>query len=301
MAEITLFTAPKPFTNPHIATIQRNAIQNWTHLGPQVEVLLMGREEGMAEVSAELGVRHVHEVKCNEAGPPLINSMIDFARSLTDSPFLAISNADVLYMPDLISATQAMARLKDKFLLLGQRWDLDVQQELDFSPGWDKVLWQDVKARGKLHPPLGSDYFIFPRDLFTDIPDFTIGRSAWDNWMIYYANEQGWAVVDATPSLRIIHQDHDYSHLPGNRPPYKLPETKKNIDLAGGLDNLLTIMDIPTQLVDGELRPAPASFLRLVRKVEVMVDPKDGRKNGIRWALTRQVRKLRRRLTEDYQ
>ena len=49
MTLITAFTAPKPFTNPHIATIQRNAIQSWIHLGSEVEVLLMGDEEGMAE------------------------------------------------------------------------------------------------------------------------------------------------------------------------------------------------------------------------------------------------------------
>jgi len=301
MAEITLFTAPKPFTNPHIATIQRNSIQNWIHLGPQVEVLLMGQETGMAETAAEMGVRHVHEVACNEAGPPLISSMIEFARTLTDSPFLAISNADVLYMPDLIKATQAMARLKDKFLILGQRWDLDIREELDFSPNWEQRLWDDVKKHGKLHPPLGSDYFIFPRELFMNVPEFTIGRSAWDNWMIYFAREQGWPVVDATPSLRVIHQDHDYSHLPGNKPPYKLPETKRNIELAGGWERLLTIMDIPNQLADGKIQKAPLTPLRLVRKFEVIVDPKDGKKQGVRWGLTRQLKKLRRKLTRDSQ
>ena len=301
MAEITLFTAPKPFTNPHIATIQRNSIQNWIHLGPQVEVLLMGQETGMAETAAEMGVRHVHEVACNEAGPPLISSMIEFARILTDSPFLAISNADVLYMPDLITATQDMARLKDKFLILGQRWDLDIREELDFSPNWEQRLWDDVKKHGKLHPPLGSDYFIFPRELFMNVPEFTIGRSAWDNWMIYFAREQGWPVVDATPSLRVIHQDHDYSHLPGNKPPYKLPETKRNIELAGGWERLLTIMDIPNQLADGKIQKAPLTPLRLVRKFEVIVDPKDGKKQGVRWGLTRQLKKLRRKLTRDSQ
>ena len=30
---LTLFTAPKPFTNPHIALIQRNAIRSWMALG----------------------------------------------------------------------------------------------------------------------------------------------------------------------------------------------------------------------------------------------------------------------------
>ena len=37
MALITLFSAPKPFIDSHIATIQRNAIKSWTLL-PDVDV-----------------------------------------------------------------------------------------------------------------------------------------------------------------------------------------------------------------------------------------------------------------------
>ncbi len=299
MASITLFTAPKAFTIPLNIIIQRNAIKNWIALGSEVEVLLMGRETGMAETAAELGVRHVPEVECSEAGPPYISSMMDYARRLTSSPYLAISNADILYLPDIIHATQMAARLSDKFLLLGQRYDLDVPEDMEFTAGWEERLWQDMQSRGKLHPPLGSDYFIFPRSLLEDIPDFTIGRSGWDNWIIYHAIQEGWTVLDATPSLRIVHQNHDYSHLPGNRPPYKLPETKRNIALAGGEENMLTIMDIPKQLVDGSVRSSPITSLRLVRKLEVALTPKDHKKKGLRWTLTRQVRKLRRRLTGD--
>jgi hypothetical protein len=299
MTEITLFTSPKAFTFPHINLIQRNSIKNWIALGSQVEVLLMGRETGMAETAAELGVRHIPEVECSEAGPPYISSMMNFARRLTSSLYLAISNADVLYFSDMISATLAASRLSDKFLLLGQRYDLDIQNELDFSNGWEDRLWQDTLQRGKLHPPLGSDYFIFPRKLLEDIPDFTIGRSGWDNWIIFHAIQEGWLVLDATPSLRVIHQNHDYIHLPGNRPPYKLPETRRNISLAGGEENMLTIMDIPNQLVQGQVKSSPTTSLRLVRKLEVALTPKDKHKKGLRWSLTRQVRKLRRNMTGE--
>lgn len=299
MTLLTLFTAPKPFTNPHINIIQRNAIQNWLQLGPEVKVLMMGRETGMPEVAAELGVHHVHEVACHEAGPPIISSMIDYARRLTDSPYLCITNADVLFFPEILSTTLAVARLADKFLLLSQRWDLEIRDLYDFSPGWETRLWHEVQSRGRLHPPLGSDYFIFPRELLEDIPDFTIGRSGWDNWIIYHAMQEGWATLDITPSLRIVHQNHDYSHLPGNRPPYKLPETKQNIALAGGEENMLTIMDMPQQLANGKIRPSPITPLRLIRKLEVVLTPKDHQKTGLRWTLTRQVRRLRRRLTAE--
>ena len=41
MSLLTLFSAPKPFTDPHIALIQYNAIQSWTLL-PDVEIILLG-------------------------------------------------------------------------------------------------------------------------------------------------------------------------------------------------------------------------------------------------------------------
>ena len=40
---LTIFTAPKPFTNPHIDTIQRNAIRSWVELGEAVQVVLVER------------------------------------------------------------------------------------------------------------------------------------------------------------------------------------------------------------------------------------------------------------------
>jgi hypothetical protein len=299
MTLLTIFTAPKPFTNPHINIIQRNALQNWLQLGPDVAILMMGRETGMPEIAAEMDVRNVPEVQCHEAGPPIISSMLDHARKLTDSPYLCITNADVLFFPEILETTLAASRLSDKFLLLSQRWDLEIKELYDFSAGWENRLWADVQSRGKLHPPLGSDYFIFPRELLADIPEFTIGRSGWDNWIIFHAMQEGWATLDVTPSLRIVHQNHDYSHLPGNRPPYKLPETKQNIALAGGEENMLTIMDIPRQLAEGKIRSSPITPLRMIRKLEVALTPKDGQKKGIRWTLTRQVRRMRRKLTSE--
>ena len=52
MAGITLFSTPKPFTDPFIATIQRNALRSWSLLGPEVEARAVSLEHdkvGLAE------------------------------------------------------------------------------------------------------------------------------------------------------------------------------------------------------------------------------------------------------------
>src|SRR5829696_1681751 len=98
---ITLFSAPKPFTDPHIATIQRNAIKSWTLL-PEVEVLLLGDEPGLAEAARELGVVHIRNVACNESSTPLISSMFELARQNSNSDLLSIINADMILMSDFV-------------------------------------------------------------------------------------------------------------------------------------------------------------------------------------------------------
>src|SRR5512141_555237 len=105
MSLITLFSAPKPFTNPHIATIQRNAIKSWTLL-PDVEVILLGEETGLAEAARELGVKHISNVARNESGTPLISSMFQLVRENSNSDLLCIINADMILMPDFVETAR---------------------------------------------------------------------------------------------------------------------------------------------------------------------------------------------------
>jgi hypothetical protein len=272
MPLITLFSAPKPFTNPHIAMIQRNAIKSWTLL-PDVEIILLGEEAGLAEAAPGLGVKHIPHVECNANGTPLISSMFELARENSNSELLCIINADMILMSDFLEAARQSRRLRDKFVLLSQRWDLDISQPLEFTEGWQNSLRSTVNRQGRLHRPAGSDFFLFPRSCYTDIPDFTIGRAGWDNWMIYKALKEKWTVIDCTPSVMILHQNHDYSHLPGGKPHYEHPDTNENIRLAGGEANIrYTILDATHRLTaGGKLVRPKMSYLRFMRKVELFL------------------------------
>lgn len=271
MPLICLFSAPKPFTNPHIAMIQRNAIRSWTLL-PDVDVILLGEETGLAEVARELHVKHIPAVKRNPNGTPLISSMFELARENNSSELLCIINADMLLMSDVVEAARRARSMRDKFVLLSQRWDLDVTQPIEFSEGWQNRLSSMVHSQGVLHRPAGSDFFLFPKSCYTAIPNFTIGRAGWDNWMIYKARLEKWTVIDCTPSVTIIHQNHDYSHLPGGKPHYEHPDTNENIRLAGGEANIrYTILDATHQLVDVKLVLPRMSYLRFMRGVELFL------------------------------
>lgn len=268
-ALITLFSAPKPFTNPHIATIQRNAIRSWLALGDAVEVLLLGDEEGLSQNAAELGVRLIHEVKRNAQGTPLVSSLFELARKNSSAPLLAYVNADILLMPDFVAGARALQATGKPFLGVGQRWDLDVTSAIDFNAPWVDELRGAIRQNGALHPPAGSDYFLYPRDCFTAMPAFAIGRAGWDNWMIYWARREGWQVVDATADIQIVHQNHDYSHLPGGQPHYRLPETGVNVRLGGGRRTIFTLADVNYTLMDGKIQAVPLQGRKLWREVEI--------------------------------
>ena len=267
MAFITLFSSPKPFTDPHIATIQRNAIKSWTLL-PDVDILLIGAESGGEETANEFSAKYLPDVKCSESGTPLISSMFQLARENSSSDLLCIINTDMLLFPDFLAAARRSSSpirghvQLDNFILLSQRWDLDVTEPIDFTDGWGDRLRSTVHGQGGLHRPSGSDYFLFPRACYTEVPDFAIGRAGWDNWMIYKARQEKWPVIDCTPSVMVVHQNHDYRHLPEGKPHYEHPETNENIRLAGGPAAVrYTILDATHRLKDGRLiRPA---FTRL--------------------------------------
>lgn len=295
---MTVFSAPKPFTDPHIAVIQHNALGSWKALGPSVSVALVGSEAGMCEAAAEHGVPQFDDVRRSPEGTPLVSSIFELGREAADSPYMAYINGDIVLFPDLLEAVDCLeALLPDRpFLMIGRRWDLDVTERLDFSDGWEQRLRDEVARRGVLHRPAGSDYFVYPRSAFADVPDFAIGRAGWDNWMIYHARRMGWPVIDGTPSVTIIHQSHDYSHLPGGRPHYDHEESRKNMALAGGLAAMYMVLDSTHELRDGELRRPALDRMRLVRAIERTLMPPDGRLRGPRGALARKFRRMRRNL-----
>jgi len=266
MPLITLFSAPKPYTDPHIALIQRNALHSWTLL-PDVEVILLDNEEGLAETVKEFNVKHVPDAKCNDNGTPLISSMFEMARQNSHSDLFCIINADMI-----VEAAKQVVKLKDKFVLLSRRWDLDVTHPIEFSEGWQSRLEAMVRTQGQLHRPAGSDFFLFPKSCYQDVPNFAIGRAGWDNWMIYKARKEKWPVIDCTPSVMIVHQNHDYSHLPDAKPHYEHPDTDENIRLAGGQANIrYTILDSTYELVNGKLMRPKMSYLRSMRGVELFL------------------------------
>jgi hypothetical protein len=224
--------------------MQRNAIQSWLRLSPPCEVILFGEEEGIAQVVVDLKIRHEPDLVCNEYGTPLVSDVFEKARHLGTQNLLCYVNSDIILLSDFVKAIQRI-HFK-RFLMVGQRWDVDLKALWDFGqPTWEALLREYVSHHGTIHPPLGSDYFVFPRNEGIEkIPPFAIGRPGWDNWLIYKARKLHIPVIDATKVVTVIHQNHDYSHiLNQNGGPWDGPEANRNRALMGGYECAFTLLE----------------------------------------------------------
>lgn len=295
MSYLTVFSTMKPFDDSHIATIQSNAVNSWCKLGSDVEILLVGDESGVEEIAHQTQVHHEAFVARNEWGTPLISSIFSIAESISESPYLMYSNADIIMTSDLMLALNTVAKRYDSFLMVGQRTDLDITTMINFDGEWENELVKVARERGKFHPT-GIDYFLFSRGLYPSIPEFAIGRSGWDNWMIYNVMERGIPVIDATADVMAIHQNHDYMHLPDGQHHYDLDESKRNIQLAGGEDRMYIILDSNRALIKNKIRAPKLSVVRVLRRLERALMNIHGKPNDRRWTFIRRFRRLRRKL-----
>lgn len=247
---LTIFACPKPFTDPHIAIIQRNAITSWTLLRPRPEIILFGDEPGVAEICEQLGLTHVPEVERNEYGTPLLNDIFEKAQRLASYDVLCYANADIILIGDFIRAVQRVTMWRDRFLMVGRRWDVDITKPLSFEqPDWEKQVRSLALNTNRPRSDAWIDYFVFARSLLLEMPGFAIGRLVWDNWLVWRARSLKIPVVDVSSVVIAVHQNHDYSHHPeGEKGVWYGEEAKRNYDLAGGWNHFCTIADATHRL-----------------------------------------------------
>ena len=255
---ITLFTCPKPFRG-HINIIQRNAIQSWRLLRPEPEIILIGNDEGVPEITQEFNLSYIPEVKRNDFGTPLLSSIFSNAERKAANDLICFINADILLLDDFMPAMQGALQLQPTCLMVGQRWNLEIKESISFQPNWENYLRDMVKKLGKIEIPNAMDFFVFPKGLFDHLPPFTLGRTMYDNWLVSQARLRGIPVIDLTDMVTVIHQNHDYlHHRRGKIGVTKGEEAKANKKLAQGSLFAFTTWDADYKLTDkGVMRKSP--------------------------------------------
>jgi len=253
---LTLFALPKPFLG-HINVIQRNALNSWIRLVPSCQILLFGNEEGTSEIAHEFGIQHISYVAKNEFGTPLVNDLFSKAQQIAIFPIMCYVNSDIILMNDFMKAITIIDSWNSNFLAIGRSWNLKHENQLDFNQSDWCIRLHDLllEKNCELREPWATEYFVFHRYFYQNLPPFALGRAYFDNWLIWKARSQKAFVVDITFYASVIHQLHDYSHVPGGILwAHRGDEAINNVKLSGGLSRRYCIFDATHYLLKSGIK-----------------------------------------------
>lgn len=214
---------------------------------------MFGDEEGVEETASRYQIRHEPRVIKNEYGTPFLDSIFKRAEVISKNGTLCYINADVIMLSDIEMVLDKIAL--SKYLVIGQRWDLHIDETLNImNTRWREDLRARLINEGVLHPRVGSDYFVYKKNTIGVMPPFVVGRPGWDNWLIHHARVSKIPVIDGSEAITVVHQNHDYSHVPqGEGLSYFGPEAAQNLVYVNK-GNTYILDDADWEFVNGTLQ-----------------------------------------------
>ncbi len=236
--------------DPHIRTIQRNAIASWAAVRG-AEVFVMGNDVGVPEAAKEFGCTYVPDVVMSEYGTPMLDSAFEIAQARAHTPFVMYINGDIMLPENFADVLRQLPEVP--FLAVGQRTDLDVTEPAE-SPEARALAFARAEKEGVLHTKQGIDYFLFRRNAFPPLLPFAVGRSAFDNWLLRTAKVNGLRLIDLTPIVRVIHENHPPAPKNAGLARKEGPEARRNIGHMKRKTWFYTIADANWRLTPQGLR-----------------------------------------------
>jgi len=214
---ITLFSTCKPFRGLY-ANIQWNALASWARSVPRPDVILFGDDTGTAQAAREFGFQHIPDIRTQnleeadmgrpheirQVRKPFLPDMIEIAQQIATTDYLAFVNADILLANLTATIARICSQLPPKFLLIGRRRNVKITQRFDFPLGWSKRLL----GQSYLHPPCGKDYLVFPKHLWSNLPELAVGYIGFDDYLVNHTLALNIPVIDATKQVLVFHQEH---------------------------------------------------------------------------------------------
>ena len=248
---ITIFCTPKNFEGI-FDVIQKNAIRSWRKVSSEIEIIIFGDSFGAKEIASEVNGIYYPKIKCSKNGVPFLSDLFDKANKISVNDTLMFINADIIIPKNIFDPIKIIRNQFQNFLSVGSRWDLDVDQLINFEKeDIVKLFWEKANNYSVRSSPAAIDYFIFNKNSIKKIPDFVIGRPGYDNWLLWYARRNLIPLIDLSNEIRVIHQNHHFNFHNIKQDPkiYYEEDGLNNRKIHG--NKVLNLLDANYELING--------------------------------------------------
>ena len=236
---------PLPSANSLKNLAQRNVIMDYALLEPRVVPMVFTDDDDWAKFAGSEDVDAVEDFETNPHGTPTIRGFFNHAMGPRNpgpkTQFYAYANGDILFDDTLIKTLEGVSKaikagiISKKVLVVGKRTNHDIteNEEIKDYESLEKIV-MDLHNKGALFQANAEDYFIVTEGAidWKAIPQFVIGRRAYDNWLVDHVyHKEGVDLVDATATLRTVHQTTAHGNFAGHR---ATPDSEWNAHLGQG-------------------------------------------------------------------
>jgi len=232
---MTILFSPKPFAGSD-AVNQRNALASWRREVPNAELICYGDAGGVADACRDFGAALVKDLPCTETGAPRFDWIVQHAAQHAKYDLQMFINADI-FLPS--GFCEALAKIPfPQFLAVSDRLNVP-QGLLSESPlaNARSVLLNLIgSGEAEMNGGAGSDFFIFRRGLWNDLPPVAAGRAGYDNVLMWHCLKSRVPLIDVTNAILPLHPKHNYGHVAGGRKTvYGGPDVELNYRSLHGL------------------------------------------------------------------
>jgi hypothetical protein len=221
---ISFITALKKF-DEEFGPIQRSALYSWG--ANAVPVYAISDElYTYAGLTTLEGVKTGRDLKFKTSSP-LINDLIKQALPKISTPLVGFINSDIIILEDFADKiAQIVLKYGPDIFMTGTRYQIKLPYEVDSPESYARIQGEERRIYDEMS---SADIFIASKEFYAKMadamPNFIMGRYAWDNWIHTYAEINIKEKYNCTKVLPTLHCVHSIEHierqegLPGRRAP----------------------------------------------------------------------------------
>jgi hypothetical protein len=145
---------------------------------------------------------------------PIVNDLILKGLQDVGDDMVGLINSDIILLSDFsILFDMVIKKYGQDMFIACTRYNIKLDHIVDSFETYSKM---HLKERTIYDEQTSADIFITSKanweKLIKDMPDFIMGRYAWDTWILMYAG-LNFRCYNGTEVLKTLHPIHDHSHI----------------------------------------------------------------------------------------